>query len=167
MDPFSHRLAKREDLRAIVEIYNSTVASRLVTADTEPVSVESRRSWFDAHRPGTRPLWVAELDGRIAGWLSFSSFYGRPAYDRTAELSLYVHASFRKRGLGSYLLAQAIGHAPAIGADTLLGFRARLGVLWPKMNRSSVSARWAGVTRGPGVVCVQRQLGVIGPAART
>jgi len=29
MDPFSHRLAKREDLRAIVEIYNSTVASRL------------------------------------------------------------------------------------------------------------------------------------------
>ncbi|CAN5380241.1 hypothetical protein BH11PSE11_BH11PSE11_26510 [soil metagenome] len=39
---YAHRLARLEDLPAIVAIYNSTVASRQVTADTEPVSVESR-----------------------------------------------------------------------------------------------------------------------------
>jgi phosphinothricin acetyltransferase len=118
----SRRLAKREDLPAIVEIYNSTVASRLVTADTEPVSVHSRVAWFEAHVPASRPLWVAEADGRIAGWLSFSSFYGRPAYDKTAELSVYVHQAARKRGLASHLLAEAIAHAPAIGVENLLGF---------------------------------------------
>lgn len=118
----THRDATREDLAAIVEIYNSTVPSRLVTADTEPVSIESRVPWFEAHTADRRPLWVAEVDGAIAGWLSFSSFYGRPAYDKTVELSVYIHESFRRRGVGSYLLSQSLAHAPAIGVSTLLGF---------------------------------------------
>jgi L-amino acid N-acyltransferase YncA len=119
---FTHRLAIRDDLAQIVEIYNATIPSRQVTADTEPVSVQSRVEWFEHHKPGFRPLWVVEVEGGIAAWLSFSSFYGRPAYDKTAELSVYVHASWRKRGLGSYLLAQALRHAPSIKVDTLLGF---------------------------------------------
>jgi len=119
---YSHRIAQFEDLPAIVAIYNSTIASRMVTADTEPVSVESRRHWFAGHVPGKRPLWVAEADGRIAGWLSYSDFYGRPAYAGTAELSIYLHQDMRGKGLGSYLLEQAIAHAPRIGVHTLLGF---------------------------------------------
>jgi L-amino acid N-acyltransferase YncA len=117
-----HRLATSADLPAIVEIYNSTVASRVVTADLAPVSVESRRCWFEEHRPETRPLWVLERDGAIAAWLSFSSFYGRPAYAGTAEVSIYVHQRFRRQGLGAGLLRAAIAHAPAIGVRTLLGF---------------------------------------------
>lgn len=119
---FTHRLAARGDLEQIVDIYNATIASRQVTADTEPVSVPSRVKWFEDHQPAFRPLWVVEIEGRIAAWLSFSSFYGRPAYDKTAELSVYVHAAYRKHGLGSYLLAQALAHAPSIKLDTLLGF---------------------------------------------
>ena len=117
-----HRLAHRTDLPAIVAIYNSTVASRLVTADLTPVSVESRERWFEEHRPESRPLWVIERDGAIAAWLSFSSFYGRPAYAATAEVSIYVGEGFRRCGLGAYLLQAATAHAPSIGVHTLLGF---------------------------------------------
>jgi len=117
-----HRTATRSDLSQIVEIYNSTIPSRMVTADTEPVSVESRVHWFEEHTPNLRPLWVVEDAGRVVAWLSFSSFYGRPAYARTAELSLYVHEALRKRGFGSYLLAQALANAPTLKVDTLLGF---------------------------------------------
>ena len=117
-----HRLAAPGDLPAIVAIYNSTVASRMVTADLTPVSVESRRRWFEDHHPGSRPLWALERDGGIAAWLSFSSFYGRPAYDGTAEVSIYVDQCFRRQGLGADLLRAAIAHAPAIGVRTLLGF---------------------------------------------
>ncbi len=99
---FAHRIAKREDLPQIVDIYNSTIPSRLVTADTEPVSVESRVRWFDEHSADFRPLWVVEVYGHIGGWLSFSSFYGRPAYSKTAEISVYVNQAHRKQGLGSY-----------------------------------------------------------------
>ena len=118
----AHRTAIRSDLPQIVEIYNSTIPSRIVTADTEPVSVESRVQWFEEHTPNRRPLWVVEDAGRIAAWLSFSAFYGRPAYAKTAEVSVYVHEAFRKRGFGSQLLAQALAHAPTFGVDTLLGF---------------------------------------------
>ena len=117
-----HRLATGADLPGIVEIYNSTVASRMVTADLAPVSVESRRRWFEEHSPESRPLWVLEHDGGIAAWLSFSSFYGRPAYAGTAEVSIYVDQRFRRQGLGADLLRAAIAHAPAIGVRTLLGF---------------------------------------------
>lgn len=118
----AYRLASRSDLERIVEIYNATIPSRRVTADTEPVSVASRVRWFEEHTPGFRPLWVVEADGRVAAWLSFSSFYGRPAYNKTAEISVYVDEAMRRRGLASYLLTQAIAQAPALEVDTLLGF---------------------------------------------
>ena len=119
---YSHRLARFEDLPAIVAIYNSTVASREVTADTEPVTVESRHAWFADHTPEKRPLWVAEQDGRVIGWLSYSNFYGRPAYSGTAELSIYLHEDARGKGLGRYFLSRAIEFAPEIKVHTLLGF---------------------------------------------
>lgn len=50
----------------IVETYNSTVPTRLVTADPGPISVESRRAWLSEHDPESRLLWVAEVDGEIA-----------------------------------------------------------------------------------------------------
>jgi L-amino acid N-acyltransferase YncA len=118
----SHRPATLSDLPRIVEIYNKTVSSRQVTGDLEPISIESRLHWFQAHRPESRPLWVAEADGQVIAWLSFSDFYGRPAYRKTAEISLYVDESFRRCGWGSYLLAEAIAHAPALQINRLLAF---------------------------------------------
>jgi L-amino acid N-acyltransferase YncA len=118
---WTHRLATREDLPAIVQLYNTTIPSRMVTADLDPVPVESRVGWFEQHRPDFRPLWVAEQHGRIAGWLSFSVFYGRPAYNKTAELSIYVDERVRGLGLGSYFLSQAITHAPTLSVDRLIG----------------------------------------------
>ena len=59
----THRLAHFDDLPEVVAIYNSTVASRQVTADTEPVTVESRQAWFAEHKPDKRPLWVFEAFG--------------------------------------------------------------------------------------------------------
>ncbi len=116
------RDAVETDLPAIVKIYNSTIPSRMATADLEPISVESRRSWFHEHSSSSRPIWVIEDDKAIAGWLSFQSFYGRPAYQATAELSLYVAPAYRRCGMGRQLLSQAILHSPSLGLKTLLGF---------------------------------------------
>ena len=117
-----HRVATLADLPRIVAIYNATVPSRMVTADLEPVSVASRLPWFEQHTPVLRPLWVVERGADVVAWLSFSSFYGRPAYDKTAELSVYVDQRARGQGLGSYLLREALAQAPSIGVDRLLGF---------------------------------------------
>lgn len=159
---FTHRQATRDDLARIVEIYNATVPSRQVTADTEPVSVASRVKWFEDHRPGFRPLWVVEVEGRIAAWLSFSAFYGRPAYNKTAELGVYVHESFRNRGLGSYLLAQAIAHAPSIKVDTLLGFIFGHNAPSLRLFEKFGFARWGELPKVAALDGVERDLVIVG-----
>ena len=123
MGPLNYRDAVQKDLLKIVEIYNSTIASRMVTADTEPVSVESRQKWFEEHDPHRRPLWVIENnDGIVIGWVSFQSFYGRPAYDATVEISIYLDPQQRGKGLGKAILQYCIDTAPKFGIKTLLGF---------------------------------------------
>jgi L-amino acid N-acyltransferase YncA len=116
------REATEADLLAIVEIYNASIPGRSATADTDPVSVESRGSWFREHDPERRPLWVVEENRAIVGWLSFQSFYGRPAYHATAEISVYVTPALQRKGIGRELLARAVKRAPRHGLKTLLGF---------------------------------------------
>ncbi len=115
------RKAQIADLNSIVEIYNNTIPSRLVTADTEPVSVESRIEWFNSFTE-CRPLWIAEKDNKIIGWMSFKSFYGRPAYDGSVEIAIYIHEEHRSEGLGQEFIQLAIQEAQNLKIHTLLAF---------------------------------------------
>jgi L-amino acid N-acyltransferase YncA len=139
------RHATIEDLPAIVEIYNSSIPGRMATADLEPVTVSSRLDWFHEHNP-QRPIWkilvpfvkrlpaqrgfcagrgyanANELDGKIGGWLSLRSFYGRAAYRQTAEVSIYVSPEDRRQHLADRLLTHAIGSSPSLDLNTLVGF---------------------------------------------
>ncbi len=144
------RPAIETDLKAIVEIYNSTIDSRLATADTKPIAVESRLSWFHDRDFTFRPIWVVDIDpnlgkssapeieklaeskivnlfsrrsqDNIVAWLSFNDFYGRPAYQSTAEISLYVATDYRGQGIANRLLKKAILDCPKLRIKTLLAF---------------------------------------------
>jgi phosphinothricin acetyltransferase len=116
------RPAGPEDLPAIVEIYNASIPGRMATADTQPVTVASREEWFRAFEAATRPLWIAEREGRVAGWLGLRSFYGRPAYHRTVESAVYVAPWAQRRGVARELLAHALETAPERGIATVLAF---------------------------------------------
>lgn len=158
----SYRDATLDDLPAIVAIYNSTVPSRLVTADLEPVSVESRLPWFHAHGPEKRPLWVVEEGGRVIAWLSFSDFYGRPAYARTAEVSIYLDESARGKGLGKQMLSAALAAAPALGIDTVLGFIFGHNAASMRLFRSFGFADWGVLPRVAVLDGVERDLMILG-----
>jgi len=116
------RDAVEADLRAIVEIYNATIPTRIVTAEIEPTTVEARLPWFREHSSEHYPFWVAESEGRVIGWLDFKRFLPRRAYRGTAQISVYVDEEFRRRGVGQRLLEQAIARAPSLGITALVGF---------------------------------------------
>jgi phosphinothricin acetyltransferase len=156
------RDAKLEDLPAIVEIYNASIPGRLATADLDPVPVESKVPWFNEHQPGKRPLWVAVHEGEICAWLSYQSFYGRPAYDHTAEISVYVSPKYQRKGIGRTLLQKAIQQAPKFGLSTLLGFI--FGHNMPSRNLFSEFGfkPWANLPRIAVLDGIERDLTIVG-----
>lgn len=121
------RDAVDDDLPQIVAIYNESIPGGWSTADTLPVTVESRKAWFAERDPARRPIWVAEVHAEpsaapeIAGWVSLTSFYrGRPAYNATAEISVYVGSRWQRRGIGRRLKQAMIERCPALGVTTLV-----------------------------------------------
>jgi len=119
------RNADASDLPAIVDIYNAAIPGRLATADTEPVSLASRQSWFYDRDFSKHPIWVFEdpsPDKRILGWLSFKPFYGRPAYAATAEVSIYVDPDAQRTGVATQLIEHALERATELRLTTYLAF---------------------------------------------
>ena len=156
------RDAMEADIPAMVAIYNAAIPARIATADTELVSVDSRRAWFRDHDPVTRPLWVAVENGEIVGWLSFQSFYGRPAYRATAELSVYVANDYQRSGIGSALVTQAIEQAPRIGLKTLLGFIFAHNQASLRLFEKSGCHRWGVLPRVAELDGIERDLIIVG-----
>jgi L-amino acid N-acyltransferase YncA len=115
------RDAVQSDLPAIIDIYNAAVATRISTAQLDPVTVESRREWLNEHSADRHPFWVMELDGKVAGWLTIKPFIQRCAYSGTVELSVYVNEKFRRRGVGRALLEEAIARSPELEIAAMVG----------------------------------------------
>ena len=115
------RDALESDLPAIIDIYNATVPTRMVTAELEPTTVEARLPWFREHSPDQHPFWVAENNCRVVGWLDFKKFLPRCAYRGAAEVSVYVHEKFRRQGVARRLLEEATARAPLLGIDAIVG----------------------------------------------
>jgi L-amino acid N-acyltransferase YncA len=115
------RDAVEGDLPAIIKIYNAAVATRIATAQLEPVTLEQRRGWLKEHSADRHPFWVLEIDRQIAGWLTLKPFLPRCAYRGTAEVSVYVDERFRRRGVARTLMAAAIARAPALQINAMVG----------------------------------------------
>lgn len=124
------REAVAADAEAIARIYNASLPPH-ATAAAEPARplAASRLSRFDAaamsgwlkhHDDWRRPMWVAEANGRAAGWLSLIGFADRPGCACTAEVSIYLAPEWQNRGLGGRLLRHAMAQAPRRHIDRLL-----------------------------------------------
>lgn len=114
--------AQLSDLPFIVDVYNQTIASRMVTADLQTITADSRINWLNAHNQTTRPLWIIKYQGQNCGWISLSTFYGRAAYDKTVEISVYIAKDFRAKKIGGYSIEKIQQHAREYGIETVLSY---------------------------------------------
>lgn len=102
------RMAQSGDAVGIADIYAPIVRDTHLSAEFEPPGVEEMQRRVDATL-ATHPWLVAEVNGRIAGYAYATSFRSRPAYQWTAEVSVYIHADFRRQGLGLSLYQDLLG----------------------------------------------------------
>ncbi|MFF5991304.1 helix-turn-helix domain-containing GNAT family N-acetyltransferase [Prauserella flavalba] len=102
------------DWADVRRIYGEGIATGVATFETNvPCRASLDARWLPGHR------WVAELDGRIAGWAALSPVSARDCYTGVAESSVYVGAGQRGRGVGKALLRQQVIEADNAGLWTL------------------------------------------------
>jgi phosphinothricin acetyltransferase len=115
------RIAGKNDFEDIVNIYNHAVDEKFATADTNHVSVESKKDWFAQHSPNTYPIFIAEENGDIIGWCALSPHRpGRKALRTVAEISYYIHKDHRNKGIANSLISFTMIEAKKLGFKNLI-----------------------------------------------
>lgn len=134
------------DWPEVREIYRDGIATGNATFETE---TPTWKKWNAGHKRECR--LVAREQGQILGWAALSAVSAREVYAGVAEVSIYVAASARARGVGKALLSRLIEESELHGIWTLqagvfpenaasialhkshgfreIGFRQRLGKL--------------------------------------
>ena len=102
------------DRDAVLSIYGEGIATGHATFETAAPAWEA---WDRGHMPAAR--LVAEDDKGLAGWAALSAVSGRCVYAGVAEVSVYVAARARGRGVGRGLLARLIEESERAGLWTL------------------------------------------------
>ncbi|MBE0647895.1 MAG: N-acetyltransferase [Bacteroidales bacterium] len=116
------RLAKPTDWQAIIDIFNQGIDDGC-NAFTSHISVESQKSWLELHDGKEYAIFVADVNGRIAGWITLSPYRKeRKAFGKTGETSYYIDRQYRNKGVGSQLMEFALKKASVYQMNTLMAF---------------------------------------------
>ena len=111
------RTARFEDAADIQAIYAPFVQETSVSFETVPPSVETMAEMISSNL-ARHGYFVAESDAGILGFAYASPYRPRPAYDRTAEVSVYLAPQAQGRGLAQALYRALFAHLAARGFHT-------------------------------------------------
>ncbi len=107
------RDATTADLEAMAAIYDEQVRTSVATFDTEPRGAAYLGEKL-ANAGGSDLVLVAVRGEDVLGYAFSGPFRPRPAYDGTKEVSVYLAAQARGRGLGSLLYGALLARLDAI-----------------------------------------------------
>ena len=93
------RNAELEDVNRILEIYAYYVKNTAITFEYVVPTVEEFLDRMK-HTMKKYPYIVIEKDGKIQGYAYAGAFIGRPAYDWSCEMTVYLNHSAQKCGFG-------------------------------------------------------------------
>ncbi|WP_295791163.1 GNAT family N-acetyltransferase [uncultured Veillonella sp.] len=111
MSEIKIRTGVREDVPALLDIYNYEVLHGVATFDIEPRTIAEWTTWYEAHNILNHPLIVATIDDVVAGYATLSEYRSKEAYAGTVELSIYIGPDFRRKGVASKLMESILAYA--------------------------------------------------------
>lgn len=103
-----------EDWPAVERIYREGIATGVATFEGTP---KPRAQWEGNSVPGS--ALIAEEDGATLGWATLWPVTDRCAYAGVAEVSVYVGATARGKGVGKLLLQALVEKSEKLGLWTL------------------------------------------------
>jgi L-amino acid N-acyltransferase len=114
------RPAERDDLGALLAIYNDAIVNTTAVYDYQPRTSDAQQQWFETKQAQRLPVLVAHDDATIIGFGSFGPFRPWPAYQFTVENSLYVDSAHRRKGAGTALLTSLVSAARTAGYHVMV-----------------------------------------------
>ncbi|TAN31465.1 N-acetyltransferase family protein [bacterium] len=114
---FTIRQATRDDLKAVVGIYNWAVNQTFATIDSEPLDTEEAAAWWEAHGKRSK-LIVSTDESGVIGWARLLPWKQR-GFDVVEDL-VYVDPVHQGRGIGRALLTELIQEARGLGYHTIV-----------------------------------------------
>lgn len=115
------RPGRRDDVPAVLAIYNEAIANTTSTWDHEPVTLDDRLSRFESAQANGWAFVVAERDGQVIGYGSWGPFRAKVGWSKTMEHSVYLAPDFRGAGTGRLLMQALIDAARSYGVHVLIG----------------------------------------------
>lgn len=114
------RNATVNDLPGILEIYNHAIINTTAVYSEQPHTLDMRIDWYNDRIKNGFPVFVAEINGAVAGFSTFGHFRAWPCYRYTVEHSVYVHVDHRGMGLSKLLMQPLIDCAREMKLHTMI-----------------------------------------------
>ena len=127
------RTATEADVPAIAAIYRPAVLTGTASFELAPPDEAEMLRRFKAISDGGYPYFVAEFDGRIAGYAYANAYRARPAYRFTVEDSIYIAPDMQGKGIGRALLRSLIDTC------TARGFRLMIAIVGDSAQQASIA----------------------------
>lgn len=111
---------KDSDLAAILAIYNHYILNSTATFHSEKLSRNDLEEFLFISHP-KYPSFLITENGETIGYCFLTQYKKRQAYDRSAELSIYLKPGFTGKGIGLAVLNHLEAAAKETGIHVLVG----------------------------------------------
>ena len=111
---------KDSDYPTVKEIYDYYVVNTTVTFSTQKIPLAELKETIPAGHPKYKSFIIKNND-MVCGFCYLSQYKKRQAYDRTAEISVYLKPEFTGKGAGKQILEKMETVARANGIIVMVG----------------------------------------------
>ncbi|EHR00848.1 GNAT family N-acetyltransferase [Bradyrhizobium sp. WSM471] len=113
------RRLRAGDLPSVTEIYNAACRARESTQGMRPWSVKEMEEFITESHLGVEAYTCAS-NGAVVGWAAFTPYRVREDVRHTAEMSIYVQHSARRKGVGCALVRTLLNRAKILDLHCVL-----------------------------------------------
>jgi L-amino acid N-acyltransferase YncA len=90
---------QEKDFPLVKEIYDYYIINTTATFHTDLISIEELKKVIWIAHPKYKSYLIAS-NGEISGYCYISQYKNRQAYDRTAEVTIYIKPDYTGKGVG-------------------------------------------------------------------
>jgi L-amino acid N-acyltransferase YncA len=111
---------QEQDLEFVKEIYQWYILNSTATFHTDPITTEELKSIIPIGHSRYKSF-IIRYEGEDCGYCYISRYKPRQAYDRTAEITVYLKPGYAGRGIGKETMKLLEATARELGIAVLLG----------------------------------------------